>query len=296
MKTKEKNQLLLSIAGPMQHYAFPRVLTSVSWGKFKIGLIFTSLLIITCFSACKKKKADTPDLNDPAKVPKGTFELHLHTYIDNNEVDAYNIAYTTDLGRKISLSTAQLYVTNIQLIRLDGSAFDFTGKKILKVLDQETYIIGEAPVGNYKSIRFKVGLDPGTNSFDPLKSADSAILNRPEMWFGGTAQPDGYIFMNVQGKIDTTADASGSLAQMQPFTYKIGTDANYRQISMPDKNFTIAEGQAEFGHILIDYNKLFAGIALNKPENLSVTSVSANSSTPATLIISNIPSMFMYEQ
>ncbi len=254
------------------------------------------LIMVMGFASCKKKKTEEPPPDGSTNAPMGTFMFHLHTYIDNNEVDAYNIVYTTDLGRKISLSMAQLYVTNIQLVKLDGSTVDFSGKKILKVLETETYLVGDAPVGNYKSIRFKVGLDAATNTLSPTFPADSAILNKPSMWFSGTAQPDGYVFMNVQGKIDTTADASGTIAQMQPFVYKIGTNANYKQVNMPDKNYTIVEGQVQFGHILIDYNRMFGGVKLYQSSNLSVTTTTDNALPIATTIVNNLPSMFIYEQ
>jgi hypothetical protein len=221
--------------------------------------------------------------------------MHLHTYIENNEVDAYNINYTTTKDRKLSFSMAQLYLSTIQLVKLDGTTVDVSGKKILKVLDKETYIVGDAPVGNYKSIRFKVGLDAATNKLSPTTPSDSSILNKNAMWFSNLAQPDGYVFMNLQGKIDTTTNATGTFAQMQPFAYKIGTDANYKQVNMPDKIFSIIEGQSEFGHIYIDYNRLFDGIQLNKRENLSVTTTAANATAIATSIVKNIPLMFNYE-
>jgi len=262
-------------------------------------IVLYSLLILLGFSACKKnKKTAEDDPNDPTTTttPTGTFDLHLHTYIGSSEVDAYNIVYTDDNGRKMFVSMAQLYISDIQLVKLDGSTFNFTGKKVLKLLEFESYIVGEAPVGNYKSIRFKVGLDAATNQLSPTTPSDSALLNKPAMWFSSSVQPDGYVFMNVQGKIDTTADASGTNAQMQPFTFKIGTNANYKQVTMPDKNFSIVPDQVQFGHIIIDYTKLFNGLQLYQPANFSVTTAAANASAPATTIANNIPQMFFYEQ
>jgi hypothetical protein len=256
--------------------------------------LFAHLIVILGLmgiSSCKKNVTPTPD----PVVPTGTFLFHLHPYIDNSEVDLYGITYTSFEGRKIALSMAQLYVSNIQLVKLDGSLVDISGKKILKVLERETDLVGEVPVGNYKSIRFKVGLDPTTNALNPTMPSDSAILNKPAMWFGSAAQPDGYVFMNVQGKIDTTTNANGTAAQMQPFNYKIGTNAHWKQVSMGDRNFTVEEGKTQFGHIIINYTKLFNGIALNQAANLSVTTASANSSVIATKLVNNLPSMFIYE-
>lgn len=262
--------------------------------KTKHIFLFSALLLAAGFSSCKKDKSDDPA--PETSQGTGTFMFHLHTYIDDTEVDAYNIIYQNTAGRNISLSMAQMYISDVRLVKLDGTTYNISGKKILKVFETETYVVGNVPAGNYKSIRFKVGLDPAANAENPTANGDSTILNRPEMWFGATAQPDGYVFMNVQGKIDTTSDMSGSPAQMQSFTYKIGTNANYKQISLPDKNFTVLPGQVEYGHVLINYNKLFNGVQLNQAGNLSVTTAAANSSPAAATIINNIPLMFSYEE
>lgn len=260
--------------------------------------IFFLTVFLCLSSGCKKKKNDdTSGSNDQNTAPAtGTFLMHLHTYIDNTEVDLYNTVYSTDAGRKFSLSLAQMYISGIQLIKLDGTTVDFTGKNILKVLEQDVYIIGTAPIGNYKSFRFRVGFDPATNALSPTTPSDSAILNKPAMWFGSSAQPDGYVFMNVQGKVDTTAGATGTTAQMQPFTIKIGTNANARTITMPDKNYTILKDQVQYGHVVIDYSKVFNGLQLNQSSNLSVTTAASNSVAPATTIVNNLSSMFIYEQ
>lgn len=264
---------------------------------FSVKTILGFVLVAGLMTSCKKKKSTEPAPDGTSQdAPTGVFMMHLHTYIGSTEVDAYNIVYTTDAGRKISLNMAQMYISDIELVKADGSIYSFGSKKLLKVFETETYLIGTTPVGNYKSIRFKVGLDATTNQLNPTTPSDSALLNKPAMWFGSTAQPDGYVFMNVSGSLDTTAGMTATNAQMVPFSYKIGTNANYKQVTMPDKNFSIVKDQVEYGHVLIDYSKLFNGFAINQMGNLMVPYASANSITPATIIVNNIPSMFNYEQ
>ncbi len=255
---------------------------NIKKGKFLSPIAMAMIFIL---SSCGNKDTVTP------ATPTGTFLFHLHTDIDSSEVAAYNTVYTTRSGRKISLSLAQLYISGIQLVKLDGSTVDLTGKKILKTFESEDILVGDAPVGNYKSVRFKVGLDATTNALNASK--DSLLNSRQEMWFSSASQPDGYIFLNVQGTIDTSSTLNKPLV---PFVYKIGTNANYTQISMEDKNFTIVEGKAVFSHININYRNLFTGITLHQTGNLSVTTASANSSALALKIVNNISSMFSYEQ
>jgi len=101
-----------------------------------IVLLFLSLTIIAC-----KEKEDDPEPMDPGtpvEIKKGTFAFHLHSYIDESEVDLYNIPYQTLDGRTISLSLAQLYISEIEAEHTDGSFHPVESSVVLKVLDKET--------------------------------------------------------------------------------------------------------------------------------------------------------------
>ena len=220
--------------------------------------------------------------------------LHLHTNVDTIEVADYDSIYVMANGRKISISIAQLYISNIQLVKADGSTVDISGLTIAKTQPIEEYMLGSVPAGNYKSIRFNVGLSPASNALLPEPS-DSTFY-KPNMWFGNTVQPwNGYVFVNFQGKIDTSNAANGTIAGMQTFSYRIGTDSHLKSVSMPDQNYTISPDQTQFIHIVIDYNKLFNGIILNGNSNLNVLSPLDNTSLISNQIANNISSMFIYQ-
>ncbi len=248
---------------------------------FCAALLFAGLIT---FSSCKK---------DPVDPGTGSVLFHLHVYLDKNEVEDYNTVYTTDSGRKISLDLAQLYLSHIQLVKADGSLYEVTDKKILQVLETESYALDNIPVGEYKSVRFHLGFDATANQAAP--STDAALLDQPDMWFGSAPQPDGYVFLHVKGTIDTTAAASGSVAQMQPFEYKFGTAANYLEVVLPEKPFTVVKGQAALVHLLADYYQIFDGIALNQPANLLVLTAAGNTTTPGTVFTRNLAGLFRYE-
>ena len=237
--------------------------------------------------SCTKKNSINP-------VVTGQLYFHLHTNIDSLEVDSYNSVLQSTSGRNISLSLAQMYLSNIQLVRLDGSVYSVANQVILKVFENEAYLVGNVPAGNYRSVRFSVGLSAMENAKTPV--AGDTVFYRPEMWFGNTAQPQGFVFLNVQGKIDTTALGNGTEDQMVQFTYKIGTAASLKQVVMPDQNFSVFPNQIEYVHMLINYMKIFDGIDLSKASNLSVQSTTDNSGSVATQIVNNIPGMFSYEK
>lgn len=245
-----------------------------------IGFVF--------ISSCSKNK---PGIMDDS-LYKGSLMFHIHSYIDGQEVEDYGAEYSTKEGRRISLTIAQLYISGIQLVKLDGSIYEVGNAKFLKVLENEIYMIENIPVGNYKSIRFKVGLDSTTNSFEPFIPSDSSILNQSSMWFSNVVQPDGYVFINVQGIIDTSSNFTMETA---PFIYKIGTNSNLVSINMPEKHLTINKNRTSYSHLGVDYSKLFNGIQLNQQNNLTVSTAIENSSPIATLIKNNIPLMFFFE-
>ncbi|MEO6760582.1 MAG: MbnP family protein, partial [Saprospiraceae bacterium] len=171
---------------------------------------------------------------DPDPVPNtgaGTFEFHLHNYVGDNEVEDYGTIYTDDAGRKISLDLAQLYLSHIQLVRPDGSIYEVSDFKILKKQESDVYTLSKVPAGDYKTVRFRLGFDATDNQ--KAASTDATLLDHPEMWFGASPQPDGYVFLHVRGKVDPTKDATGTEAQMAPFDYKIGTASNYLQVILP---------------------------------------------------------------
>ena len=252
-----------------------------------VFLVMVSISVLSC-----KKKTTAPE---PAPAASnGTVFLHLHTNVDTNEVDTYNSVYVMTGGRKISVSIAQLYISSIQLVKTDGSTVNMGGLNIAKVMPIEEYMVGSVPSGNYQSIRFNVGLSPSTNSLLPEPS--DSTLSKPNMWFGNSVQPwQGYVFVNLQGKIDTSTAANNTVAQMQPFSYRIGTNSHLTSISMPNQNYSVLPNQTQFIHIIIDYSKLFNGITLNLNSYLNVYSVADNSTVLSNQIANNIPLMFHYE-
>jgi hypothetical protein len=254
-----------------------------------IAMSFVCIFTIS-FTSCKKDDKDDPIV---PITEKGTVLLHLHNYLDDTDLgEVPGIFNTNNAGRDISITKADLYISEIQFIKLDGTIHSFSEKRILKTFSNVLYLLGEIPVGNYNTVKFKVGLDSTTNATNPSSSPDSVILNKPDMWFGSTVQPDGYVFMNVQGMIDTSSDLSGAHI---PYNYKIGTNENYQSITVTGINLTIIKDQAQTAHMVADYNILFNGIQLNQSSNLSITTPAENNSALADIVATNIQNMFKPE-
>ncbi len=257
--------------------------------KYTFGILVV-LVSFSLFTSCEKVEP-TPTTSTES-IPTGQLKFHLHTFIGENEVDAYDIETGMPDGRMISLNMAQLYISDIQLVKLDGSFYSVPNSGVLKVFESESVNIGDVPVGNYKSVRFKVGLAPTVNALAPTTSGYANLLNQSEMWFSSTAQPDGYVFLNFSGSIDTTLAKTGVKV---PFEYKIGTDANWTQIEMPAQNFTIYKDVTGYVHMKIGYDRLFDGINLSNNANLHVKTKADNALPIVETLKKNIQKLFIYE-
>ena len=192
----------------------------------------------------------------------------------------------------MSLSTGQFYLSEITLVKTDGSTYTIKDTIKLKELESELYSIGNVPTGSYRTVRFNVGLPVATNA---LPSTANNALNHPEMWFGSSAQPNGYVFVNIAGKVDTTTAKNATDANMQPFSYLIGTNANLTTVTMPDFAYTIVVNQPTTIHMYADASRLFDGIQLNNSNNLTMNTVSANATALGQKLKNNVSGMFHYE-
>ena len=248
------------------------------------------LVSISLLTSCEKVEP-TPTTSTES-IPTGQLKFHLHTFIGENEVDAYGIEMMMPDGRMISLDMAQLYISDIQLVKLDGSYYNVPSNGVLKVFESESVTIGNVPVGNYKTVRFKVGLSPTVNALEPTTSGYANLLNQPEMWFSSSVQPDGYTFLNFSGSIDTTLTKTGDKV---PFEFKIGTNANLTQIEMPAQNFTIYKDVVGYVHMKIEYDRLFEGVQLSNNENLHVKTKADNALPIVETLKKNIQKLFIYE-
>lgn len=247
---------------------------------------------VILFSVVVSCKSSGPEPADPVVVT-APISMHLHSYIGENEVELYNTVYRTADDRKISLSFAQLYISNIKLVKFDGSIHEVGDTIFLTNIVDQVYKLGNVPVGNYKSIRFDVGLPAAINAQIPSGSVGK--LNNSAMWFTGSAQANNYVFMHAAGKIDTTATKDAADADMVPFVYKIGTNNNVVHISMPNQNVSVQPNTMAYIHMEADYAALFEGLDLTDEDNLSVATKADNASSLVIDITANMANMFKYE-
>ena len=151
-------------------------------------------------------------------------------------------------GRLFRFDFLQLYVSDIKLVKTDGSEvalysadqdepvwlFDFTKGKVIGTngskaadgtLRTEAFA---APAGEYEGLKFTLGVPAQFNGQDPVTYPTSHPLSE----FNGAhwTWNSGYIFLKIDGQFDDSPTADGT-ALNGSLTYHTGLDALRREVA-----------------------------------------------------------------
>jgi hypothetical protein len=217
--------------------------------NYKIALTAAVAMLTTAtlFTGCKDDTEEPTPANTEQKL-----SMHVHTNVGSSTA-VYGTQYQDASGRKFNLSDLRYYLSNIVLIKSDGSEYPLTGKVILVNPANQDYELTNVPVGSYKGFKFMVGLDSATNHSDPTTYAASnpLAIQTPGIHWSWNS---GYIFMMIEGKVDTTLANTGT-PNFDMF-YHIGLDSYKRTIDFSTEAFTVTSGSDQ--EIGIQFNLLNA--------------------------------------
>ena len=253
-----------------------------------ISVLFSMLLlgVISC------KKADDTQAPEATPTPMGAISFHIHANIDTSEVmlasSVSGMPVGDAFGRRIQLDIAQFYISGVTLKKADGTSYVVPKVYILKNIEQEDYLIGNVPAGNYTGVSFNVGIDPAANAKLPSSYTSPSVLSpqKPSMWFNST---QGFIFMNIQGLVDTTSKNNGAVDY--PISYQIGGNDLLKTVNLPGKTLSVGPNGNERIHLIADFGKLLNGVNFKTQNKATPWSNSA----VVTQMAANIPLMFRYE-
>ena len=250
-------------------------------------IITIAIIASVAVSACKKNESDPAPI-----IPTQTLVLRMTPKIGADTLD-FASTHITANNERYTLSSFRYYMSNISLIKNNGTEEALTGKVFLINPNTSDYSLGNVPAGTYNTIKFSVGLNNELNHGDPTKypvSNPLAIQSPGIHWSWNS----GYIFMMMEGTCDTTDTNVDVLTYGQyshDLFYHIGTDALLKDVQVSNAPITILPGVNKVVQIHSNINQLFVGVDL-KTENRSHT---MGSMPLATKIANNIPSMFTIE-
>ncbi|MBX7182082.1 MAG: hypothetical protein K1X82_08220 [Bacteroidia bacterium] len=187
--------------------------------------------------------------DEPNTKTSQNLMFHIHTMAGANEVNTLD-TFATASNRKLTFSDLRYYISNIVLIKEDGTELPITGKVLLCGIEKEEQELGEVPVGKYKGFKFLLGLDSATNHSDPTTYAagEPLAMQTPSMHWDWNS---GYLFLKAEGRVDTTA--AGVSAPNHDFFYHVGMDMLARQIDFSTSAFEVTGDAEKMIHMHFDF-------------------------------------------
>jgi len=186
-----------------------------------------SFLYLSIFTAVLTAGFLACNTNDPEAVrPPARFGLDFINVVGNQPLQLGTVAYTNASGELFTPTNFNYFVSNIRLIRTDGSAWVVPQDSSYFLIRQtnpasQKIMLNNVPVGSYKAVSFVLGVDSLRSTADISKrtgALDPAVdhTGANGMYWSWNS---GYIFMKLEGTSPSVPrDATGR----SNFRYHIG--------------------------------------------------------------------------
>lgn len=200
----------------------------------------------------------SPGCDDPPDEETATFVLDVKALVDDNPF-VMGQTYQNVAGYKYNITTLRFYVSRLTLQKADGSEVEVKDVEYLRfetnhaaTSAQGEQVKGAVPAGDYASLRFAIGVDSVLNHSDPAQYPST----HPLSIYSGSHWDwnPGYIFIKMEGNIDTVANGSGTLDE--GFLYHTGLDTLYQEVRF-DEDFTVTPDETFEYKLKLDVNRLF---------------------------------------
>ena len=118
-----------------------------------------------------------------------------------NGAQPFDGTLRTSANQDIQTTMWQLYVSNVALVKADGSEVSVPGLNLIKLGKDGPFqnivaFTGDAPVGEYRGVRFDIGVPRDLNHLDASTQAAPLGVDSGMFW----AWNPGYIFSRYEGR------------------------------------------------------------------------------------------------
>lgn len=218
-------------------------------------------------SSCKPKPNPTP------VVPSFTLKMNARFGEQSFTLHAAN---TDASGKYIVINNLMFYLSDINLIKNDGSKVNVAKAAIFDFSDSTTLSVKVNNVsGTFTGISFGCGLDSVQN----LSNPNDSVFPNPYSgdWNMYWDMLTAYRFEVMDGKWDTAVNISGGMRNA--LDYHVGTNPSYRQTQL-NKNFSVCCGTNTPLNLYLDVAQLFNNTTTGETLNITVlTQEFTNSAT-----------------
>ncbi|ARS34074.1 MbnP family protein [Pontibacter actiniarum] len=240
--------------------------------------ILSYILLPLTLLATSCEENDTPEAKEPGTV---TLDIH-HTY--NSEALQLNQEYATEGGTGIKFRQLRYILSNVVLTTDNGATYKVPDSYYIvehtPTHTREQVALTGVPAGSYTSVSFAIGVDQTVNHSLDLAAGELATVSGMA-WSWNT----GYKFIVAEGEAFNAATGA-----WENYTYHVGTDANYRTVTLALPNALQVEKQTDSQVMLVaETGKLF-----NQVDVLQYKMVMSGAATAAvaTQVAANYASMF----
>lgn len=199
----------------------------------KLTNLFPFALLLLFVVACE-------DDDDPVVLAETNLAIDFRAEFDDFPLAIQSGTYAYPTGEEMKVLLFQYYISDLELLPADGGApvpladidlirYETAGGDATV---SRTY---DAPVGEYRGLRFGLGVSPDLNAQEPSNFAADFVLNEAEFW-GPAAR---YVFAKIEANADLENDDTFDTG----LTYHMGSDAQYTTLTFT-QNFSIGDNQA----------------------------------------------------
>ncbi len=148
--------------------------------------LFLSFLSLSLYSCSSDKTLN----------PSGTVTVKFDHAIDVKPLIRDTTIYINAVGEKYSVSKLEYFISNIRFYRngVKLASYDSTFYVNAKLINSNSILIENMPIGNYDSMAYLIGLNPNINVYGNLPQSS---------YIEGMKMPDtagtGYAFMKMEG-------------------------------------------------------------------------------------------------
>jgi len=221
--------------------------------KFSRLLYLALISIILFFTACKK------DDDSPKTYETGDVSVEFENVVGSVHVDVFGTTnYTNQMGEQFTVTKLKYYITNVELLKEDGSYYKVPESYYLideSVSTAHNILLSDIPGGIYKGLRYMVGVD----SAKVVSGNHSGVLDTSNQMFWNV--DSGYVNLKLEG-ISPSSPAIGNVITYHIGGYKSASNQNtLRTITLPfdaSSPEIIVDGsrQAEI-HIIVNLLEMF---------------------------------------
>jgi hypothetical protein len=213
------------------------------------------ILSLISFTGCEK---DKPLPNPVPQDTTGTLELEVLATMNGAPMEAFTIFENVN-GQRAIIEEFKFYLGELSLKNASDTEVAIKDVAFFDLLNNKNKLAVKLPEGNYSHLKFYAGVPDALNGTNnPDFTASVYGQDHPLSIFNGMywTWATGYIFLKVEGKIDTSATQNQT--PLRNYFYHVGTQAFYAVKEFPNTNFEIKRGETKKILLRLEYNDLFS--------------------------------------